>query len=278
MKQLTLKRFQTFSRVNQTKEMLMMTHSKFPPIRSLPTDREVEYPDSDGKPMAETDFHYDVMDHFRKMLKGHFHHQSDVYISGNLLMYYEKGNPKKSIAPDVFVVFGVENRKRETYMLWEEGKGPDFVLEVSSKNTYRTDLRKKKRLYAQVLRVEDYFLYDPNHLYLNPPLQGYRLLGGRYVKIIPVAGRLPSRVLGLEVGYKPDGQVGLYNPQTQAWLLIPEERAEQAEARAQHAEARAEQALAIAEQALARAQHAEAELTRLRALLEQLSTQQPHDH
>jgi len=231
-----------------------MTQTKTSPIRVLPTDRDIYYPSSDGKPMAETEPHRDVMIDFIQMLDDYFQDQLDVHVSGNLMVYYEKGNPQKWVAPDVFVVLGVEKKKREIYQLWEEGKGPDFVLEVSSKNTFRTDLNKKKRLYAQVFGVSEYFLYDPNHQYLRPPLQGYRLVEGAYVPIPPVEARLPSQVLGLELGFRTGTELGLYNPHTNAWLLPRKERAEQAEAKAQQeTEAR---------------QQAEAELARLRAELQ----------
>ena len=246
-------------------------------IHSLPTDREIEYPESDGKPMAETDVHRNLMIDFIQMLKAHFQSESDIYVSGNLLLYYEKGNPRRSVAPDVFVVKGIENRQRRNYLLWEEGKSPDFVLELSSATTYRHDLNRKKRLYAQVLEVEEYFLYDPNHQYLNPPLQGYRLVDGTYVEIAPVEDRLPSQVLGLELGLKTEGDLGLYNPHTQTWLLPPEERANQAEARADQAEAKADQAEALAQQESLARQQAEAELERLRAELQRRSTQSPKD-
>ena len=130
----------------------------------------------------------------------------------------------------MFVVFGVEKKVRDIYLLWEEGKGPDFVLEVSSKKTYRADLSRKKELYAQVLGVKEYFLYDPQHRYLSPPLQGYRLIDGAYVQISPVGDRISSTVLGLELGIKRDRDLGLYNPQTKDWLPSRKERAERAEA------------------------------------------------
>ena len=47
-------------------------------------------------------------------------------MSGDLLIYYEEGDPRVSIAPDVFVVFGVEDRQRPNYKLWEEGRAPAF--------------------------------------------------------------------------------------------------------------------------------------------------------
>jgi Uma2 family endonuclease len=231
-----------------------MANTKNAKIHTLPTDRDF-YPSSDGKPMAETDIHRDLMTDLIQILDDHFEARRDVYVSGNLLLYYERGNRKKSVAPDVFVVIGVEKKKRETYLLWEEGKGPDFVLELSSKKTYRTDLTRKKKRYAEVLGVPEYFLYDPQHRYLNPSLQGYRLEQGVYLPISSVEERIPSRVLGLELGLKPDGEFGLFDPETQAWLLLRKERAK-------HAEARAE--------------HAEAEVARLQAELQRLQMQSPN--
>ncbi len=46
----------------------------------------------------------------------------EVYVGGNLPIYYEEGDPAKSVAPDVFVVFGIAKRQRRIYKLWEAGK------------------------------------------------------------------------------------------------------------------------------------------------------------
>ena len=79
--------------------------------------------------MAETDIHRKLMTNLIKILGAHFEAVPNVYVSVNLLLYYQQENqPKKSVAPDVFVVFGVEKTARRIYRLWEEGKAPDFVL------------------------------------------------------------------------------------------------------------------------------------------------------
>ena len=90
--------------------------------------REVIYPESDGKPMAETDVHRDWMVCIIERLKWRYRRKR-VYVSGNLLIYYEQGNPKKSVAPDTFVVFGVQSGRRRIFKVWEEGKAPDVVIE-----------------------------------------------------------------------------------------------------------------------------------------------------
>src|SRR5438874_6635919 len=91
----------------------------------------VYYPESDGKPMAETDVHRDEMVYFIEALKHHFRGE-EVYVSGNLLLYYEEGNPKKSISPDGLVAFGLSPGQRRIYQTWVEGKAPDLVIELTS--------------------------------------------------------------------------------------------------------------------------------------------------
>ena len=139
-----------------------------------PTTAEVFYPESDGQPMAESDVHRDLMIDLIAMLREYFHDDPQVYISGNLLLYYQEGNPRRSVAPDVFVVKGVPGGRRRIYKLWEEGQPPDVVFEVTSPSTRGEDLRTKHDLYAR-LGVTEYFLFDPLGEYLRPPLQGHQL-------------------------------------------------------------------------------------------------------
>ncbi len=131
------------------------------------------------------------------------------------------------MAPDVFVVFGVENRQRRIYTVWEEGdRPPNFVLEITSKTTLSKDQGAKKGIYA-FLGVEEYYQYDPTGDYLTPTLQGLRLVDGNYLTV-PTSTLsdgtmvLPSAVLSLELHLK--GQVmRFYNPATQQYLLTHEE-------------------------------------------------------
>ena len=70
--------------------------------------------------MAENDAQRLAMVYALDVLATRFAEHEDVYVSGDLLIYYEEDNPRVSIAPDVFVVYGVAKRKRMTYLLWEE--------------------------------------------------------------------------------------------------------------------------------------------------------------
>ncbi|MCG9127537.1 Uma2 family endonuclease [Candidatus Poribacteria bacterium] len=207
-------------------------------IQAVPS---IFYPESDGKPMAETEIHRDLMMDFIQMLKHYYRDREDVCISGNMFMYYEEGNATKSVAPDVFVAFGVAKKQRRTYLTWEEGRTPDFVLEIASPSTFNDDMRKKKQLYASVLEVEEYFIYDPLGE-IVPSFIGFRLNDGVYEEINFKNERLPSTVLGLELGER-EGILKLYNPTTSEWLQTLPERAETAEVRAETAEAKLERAL-----------------------------------
>lgn len=93
------------------------------------------YPESDGKPMAETDIHRRLLTTLVFTLETHFQNEPDVYASGNLLVYYVEGNPAKCFAPDVFVVRGVPKGERRIYKLWEEGVAPQIIIELTSRKT-----------------------------------------------------------------------------------------------------------------------------------------------
>lgn len=160
---------------------------------------EVEYPYSDGKPMAESDLHRDEMNYLIRALDRWYRATPDVYVAGNLFLYYVPGDRKAVAAPDVFLVKGVPKGKRKSFLLWKEGRGPCFVVEVTSGSTRDEDLNTKKSLY-QRLGVEEYFLHDPLSEYLNPALQGFRLQDGRYRRIAPEPdGTLVSRMTGLRL-------------------------------------------------------------------------------
>ncbi len=179
--------------------------------------------------MAETDFHRILMTALIGTLDFRFADDPMVYVSGNLLMYYVRGNKRKHVSPDVFVVKGVEKKLRLNYLTWEEGKTPNAVIEITSKSTRKEDTDTKFVLYRDVLKVKEYFQFDPFGDYLKPDrLRGYRLRKGEYVPIALVDGRMLSLVLGLHLE-RDSNTLRLYDPETKTWLLTADERAEQAE-------------------------------------------------
>ena len=241
----------------------------------------IDYPTSDGKPLAENDPQLHAIHYAFGALRLYYAARADVYVSADLLIYYEEDNPRVSVAPDTFVVFGVEDRMRGNYKVWEEGKGPDFVLEVASPNTWREDVGPKRSTYAR-LGVKEYFLFDPTGEHLTPRLQGYRLVEGEYERLSAVESidrtlAMSSEVLGLELRAKAGGEMRFRDPSTGEDLLSHgEEHASRqaAEFRAgreasarRTAELQAEQEAAARRTALARAEAAEARVAELEARL-----------
>ena len=219
----------------------------------VPTQESRLYPETDGQPMAASDDHRRVLMRILRVLEAFFKDIPEVYVSGDLLMYYVQGDPRKAVAPDVLVSFGIGQKARRTYLVWQEGKPPDFVMEMASESTYQKDLGEKMQIYAD-LGITDYFLCDIEGLYLPTPLMGFTLVDGRY-QPIPQAtdGGVHSATLGLALHLQPD-TLQFYDPATGGWLQTPEEAAQ----------ARTEQAEARAEAAEAEAAHLRAELDRLR--------------
>lgn len=184
----------------------------------------IEYPSSDGKPMAETDRHIQLMGELRFALKDFFREDEAVCVATDLLLYYVEGDPRRRVAPDVFVVRGVGRRSRRIYKLWEEGRPPDVVIELSSRQTWREDLQEKWRLYEQ-LGVREYFIFDPEYDYLDTPLVGYRLdADGRYIALEVENQRLHSETLQLDL-VDTGETLRLCDPRTNQFLPTPAEDA-----------------------------------------------------
>ncbi len=268
---------------------------------------EIYYPDSDGKPMAESDVHIRQLINLRFALLHHFSEDPLVYVGANMFVYYVEGQSKKNVAPDVFVVIGVAKRDRTSYKIWQEGKAPALVIELTSESTREEDLGNKRVIYAD-MGVREYFIFDPLKEYLIPRLRGYILVGDEFVPMN--GGPLFSNVLGLEFRVDEE-QLRLYNPQRGEYLLFPDElqleieherlrvleleqqadqereratlmegqadqeraRAAQLETQAEHERARADQLETEAEQERARADQLAQENARLRAELERLRGQ-----
>ena len=235
----------------------------------------IEYPDSDGLPMAENESQFWPILYVGSALDRYYQDREDVYVVGNLLVYYQQGDPKKTVSPDLMVVFGASKHVRSSYQLWEEAKAPDFVLEIASESTYRADRGEKRDLYAS-MGVSEYWQYDPVGTCLDPSLLGFRLVEGRYapIPVVPrgdgaLAGR--SGVLGLELRLTPGAPVRealhFYDPVRREYLRTYREEAQarrEAEGRLEQTESRLRQTQNRLREEQAARQALEAELQELR--------------
>lgn len=228
-------------------------------------EEEIEYPTSDGQPMAETTLHRKVMTDLIAALEHWYLDDPLVWAAGNFLFYYEEGNPRASFAPDVVLFRGIKKWDRPLYKLWEEQRSPDFVIEVTSSATSREDLFTKKDLCGR-LRVSEYFLFDPTEDYLNPRLQGYSLEQGRYLRLAQESdGSLLSRITNLRLRPEGENLRLIDNRPGKKLLWISEQGAaiEAAERRAEKAERRAQEEATVRNRL-------EEEVARLRAELERM--------
>ena len=234
----------------------------------------VEYPSSDGKPVAESDFQLTVLTYAREALRTHFRACEDVYVAANLLIYHQEGNEEVRVAPDVFVVVGASSHERSSYLLWQEPKAPDWVLEITSRSTWEEDQGRKRELYRR-LGVCEYWQYDPTGDYLSPRLQGLVLVAGEY-EAMPSGERgdgtqaMASAVLGLELRASVRG-LRFRDPATGRNLLT---HAESSAAQRQ-AEANWRQAEAERQQERTARRQAETRIAELEALLRERDADSP---
>jgi Uma2 family endonuclease len=231
-------------------------------------EEQIDYPESDGTPVGESDIHIRLMTDLIFALRW-FLAEVRAYVAGNMFIYYEEGNPKAVICPDVFVAYDVESYPRRSYKVWEEdGRLPNVMIELTSKSTRKADQEQKPQLYAR-LGVQEYFMFDPYGEWLNPRLQGFRLESGVYRRI--ETSPVHSRVLGLDLRVF-ENSLRLHDARTGERLRTPDEevgaRAKLEVELRRETEARQREAEALRRETEAR-REAEAEIARLRALLAQ---------
>lgn len=191
--------------------------------------------------MGETDVHRDQMIDLIHALQVRYLEEREVYVTGNILLYYEEGDRNRHVSPDVMVVHGIPSHRRNLYKLWEEGKAPSVVFEITSSSTRSEDLGIKKGLY-EFMGVREYVLFDPREEYLEPCLRIYRLGQEGYVLLGPEETCLDTLGLNLVVR---EGSLRLQDPGSGDLLptfLETGMRAREAEARAVESEARAQRA------------------------------------
>ena len=255
---------------------------KHPPIRGLQEDPSSLFPFPDGEALAENDWQYTAISDTVAALRNRYKDRNDVYVAAGMFLYYGMYDLAFRTVPDVYVVLEAQgNHRRDYWLVWEEGKSPDFVLEVASSGTWETDAGFKRNIYA-AMDITEYWRFDPKGELFVPELVGERLIGGKYSPLTiqrEETGILRghSDVLGLDICVRPGLELRLYDAAAGNWLLTPgeTEAARQAEAAARQA---AEAALEVAEaerqrEADAR-QAAEEENRRLREQLRSLQAEQ----
>jgi Uma2 family endonuclease len=217
--------------------------------------------------MAEGDPHGDACQGMRDTLRAFFRHRgASIYVGANIPVCYPG---RKAFSPDVVVATEVPVRPREAWVVADEGKGLDLVVEVHHKGSWRKDFVDNVQKYAQ-LGIREYFIFDVNRM----TLAGLRLPPGkhRYDTLRSSRGRLHSEVLGLDLAVD-EGQVRFYLGT--ARLLTSPEREEEIARRAEQEQQRADQAQQRAEQEQQRAEQAMQQLrrTRIEAILALLRSQ-----
>ena len=247
-----------------------------------PTQPAITYPETDGQPMPDGEYQSLIFRKTLTPLENHFREVPGSHVNGNTLLYYVEGDPNQSVSPDCYVVFGItpeaihslSEEGNNTYLLWEVGKPPDFVMEIASKSTKSNDLIGKRALYAR-LGVSEYWRYDQTGGdFYGDPLVGERLVNGEYERLQMREdddGRVWARSPALNLDlYWDDGDLRYWDPVAEEWLLNYEEEhlaRLAAESRAEVAESRfaQEQAARLAEQAARQA--LESRLAELQAQL-----------
>ncbi len=267
----------------------------FPKATGEPTIYIEGYPCEDDKPMAETDFHAEQIVTLSDQLKRYFTISDLIHVGVDSFVYYEEGDTTKCVAPDIYVVFGVEKYPlRRSFYTWSEGAVPRAVIEFLSDSTARQDRTDKVSLYLETIGVSEYFIHQPE---MEKPAEfrGWRQgSSGGIVEIEPdVDGSLFSDALNLRLRwednhrthlrllrpYLPDGtpiptsaeerhlrEAAEARAEEEQYLREVEQRLREAEQHRREAEQhRREAAEAKAEEEQRLREAAEAELERLRA-------------
>lgn len=255
----------------------------FPNANGKPTIYIEGYPCEDDEPMAATGFHADQIRIFSEQFSRYFASNAHIYIGVDSFIYYREGDIRKFVAPDIYVVFGVaKHPQRRSFYTWAEGAVPTAVFEFLSDATANQDRREKVLLYLKDMRVQEYFIHQPD---MERPIEfrGWRRSpSGDIIEIESDAqGGLLSQALNLYFRWEDqlDTHVRLLRPYlpdgTPITTSMEEHRLRLEETqRREAAETIATEAQALAAQEAQRRRELEAELERIRA---QLANPQDND-
>ena len=205
-----------------------------------PTEDDLPY--DDGMPM-ESQRHVMQLQLLMDPLRRYWADRQDVFIGGNMFVYFslEQVRKRDFLGPDFFVALGVPPRERKSWVIWQEGKGPDVVIELLSYSTMARDKGEKKRLYQDCMRVPEYFWFDP----FSGEWAGFTLRDGVYV---PIAMDAQERLFSQQLDLLLVRWEGSYHGLSAGWLRwatvtgvllpTPQEALEQEQQRATEAQQR----------------------------------------
>lgn len=152
-----------------------------------------------------------------------FRDRPEVYVSGDIPVSYRSEGRRRDVRPDLFVVPGIGSQPRDGYRVWDEGRGPDFVIEIVFFPRTTRALDRTLRLYAETLCVHEYVLFDPREEFVEPSFGMFRRSGDGFRAVKPTDGRFASHILGLEL--ERDGsQLRFRDPTTGARVPTAHER------------------------------------------------------
>jgi Uma2 family endonuclease len=229
-----------------------------------PPPRGVDLPCDDGEPM-ETWRHRRQASVILDSLNDAWRNRDDYFAAANMFLYFSETQSRNNDfrGPDVFVVLDTEKRERRSWVVWEEGgRTPDVVFELVSQSTEDIDRGPKMEIYARVLHVACYVIFDP----FTAQLDVFRLDASKraYVRVEPDArGHYACEPLQLSLGVVQGVIDGVDAP----WLRLIDDHGEVLPEPAERATRESERATREAERATREAQRAaqaEAEVARLR--------------
>jgi Uma2 family endonuclease len=221
----------------------------------------IEYPDSDGLPMADNTRQYEWIVTIKGGLDAVFVNDPDVFVAGDLLWYPVKGKARIRSAPDAMVALGRPKGYRGSYKQWEEGNlAPQVVFEVLSPGNRAREMIRKFNFYQQY-GVEEYYIYNPD----NGSLDGWLRVGHRLEKIPEMAGFASPRLgIRFDPGEGADN-LRIYGPDGTKFLTFAE-WVEKADAERRYAEAERQRADEECQRADEECQRAERLAAKLREL------------
>lgn len=200
------------------------TQKYYPP--PVADDEEIYYPSTIPNYMPENNFHFVLIANLAVMLQTFLQRARGNYVFGDIMFYYEEGNPRKFIAPDLMVCLDKEKEpSKGVYKLWEERHVPQVVIEIASESTWLKDVSSKLAIY-QKLGVKEYYVFDIERTFLPQALLAYRMETGILTEVEIPNKRILSESLGLEL-VDTGETLRFFNPETNEFLMTMEEMAQE---------------------------------------------------